>query len=342
MSARSRPYSVTHWPEPQLPVLKDDVFPKSRFWCVLEEQPSYLVPPHLLFSNMQADTRDELIVNPHCWFSHCGSPPPDVTASLQLTDKFAESGEMVWVRDPGMGTLSPFWVAKEHYAWLWAARPGRPEPAGLPAHFRALLMAAHILVPPHYAEERSGDWAATVARLIPQFRRGYVALRYLVHPFLLGAMRRYYRYQIRTGAFKLGDGQSARRYAAHNESVARFFLFQLGSMVGAIAETAVKPAYTYFASYQGGAELPKHLDRPQCEFSVTLLVDATPEPQRESLWPICLETQDGTVTVHQAIGDGLLYRGTQVPHYRHRLPEKMTSTSIFFHYVPESFSGRLD
>jgi hypothetical protein len=55
-----------------------------------------------------------------------------------------------------------------------------------------------------------------------------------------------------------------------------------------------------------------------------------------------LQTSGGTVTVYQALGDGLAYRGTQLPHYRDRLGEGQTSTSIFFHYVTENFTGSLD
>jgi hypothetical protein len=48
------------------------------------------------------------------------------------------------------------------------------------------------------------------------------------------------------------------------------------------------------------------------------------------------------VTVFQAIGDALLYRGRELPHSRDALPEGHTSTSIFFHYVREDFAGSLD
>jgi hypothetical protein len=91
-----------------------------------------------------------------------------------------------------------------------------------------------------------------------------------------------------------------------------------------------------------GAELKKHTDREQCEFSVTLCLDFSPEPELATSWPLHLDTAEGTVTVYQALGDGLVYRGTQVPHYRSVLGEGITSTSIFFHYVPAEFSGSLD
>jgi len=104
----------------------------------------------------------------------------------------------------------------------------------------------------------------------------------------------------------------------------------------------VKPSYVYFGSYLSGAELKKHTDREQCEFSVTVCLDFSPEPELATSWPIRLDTPEGPVKVYQALGDGLVYRGPRVPHYRHVLGEGLTSTSIFFHYVAADFEGSLD
>lgn len=88
--------------------------------------------------------------------------------------------------------------------------------------------------------------------------------------------------------------------------------------------------------------LKQHVDREQCEFSVTLCLDYSPEPRVATPWPLRLHKPSGTVTIFQAIGDALLYRGRELPHSREALPEGHTSTSIFFHYVRESFTGSLD
>jgi hypothetical protein len=88
--------------------------------------------------------------------------------------------------------------------------------------------------------------------------------------------------------------------------------------------------------------LPKHVDREQCEFSLTMAIDYTPEPVAECPWPLKLELADGGLaTIFQALGDALLYRGRERPHFRDPLPDGHTSTSIFFHYVPEDFDGDL-
>ena len=162
----------------------------------------------------------------------------------------------------------------------------------------------------------------------------------MIHPFHIAALRRYYRYLIRTGAIRLGDGQSPRRYVAYNEPVARFFHHDIAATLSAVAGEPLKPSYVYLASYLSGAELKKHTDREQCEFSVTLCLDFSPEPALATPWPIRLDTPTGTVTVYQALGDGLAYRGTRLPHYRSALGEGQTSTSIFFHYVAADFAGR--
>jgi hypothetical protein len=216
-------------------------------------------------------------------------------------------------------------------------------PASIPADARVLLAGAGIVIPERYEERRLAEWTEVARKGAQYFREnGYVPLGRLIHPFNLAAMRRYYRHAIRCGDIRLGDEQSSRRYFAHNESVACFFHHQIANAVGAIAGEAIKPSYVYFGSYLSGAELKKHTDREQCEISVTLCVDFSPEPELATSWPIRLDTAEGPVKVYQALGDGLVYRGTRVPHYRHVLAEGRTSTSIFFHYVPADFSGSLE
>jgi hypothetical protein len=207
----------------------------------------------------------------------------------------------------------------------------------------SVLRLAGILTPPNYLTLRRKKWEDIIALCVSQFAQlGYAPVSGMIHPLHLSALRRYYRHLIRTGGFELGDAQNSRRYGIHNEPVARFFHHQLTALMSAIAGQQVKPSYVYFAAYQEGAELMQHTDRPQCEFSITFCVDYSPEPRRKTSWPIVFETLRGKTTVFQAIGDGLFYRGCQLPHSRPKIPSGHTSTSIFFHYVPEDFDGPLD
>jgi hypothetical protein len=315
--------------------------PPDRFHCLLDELPLHLIPQRQLESSCRENQRS-LFLSPECSVLAAGQVPKELESHRDLLKDFDLQGPVAWVRDPATGSLHPFWLGPRLEAVVSSLRTGTLVPASIPNDVRMLLAGSGILTAEKQVERRMEEWGEVVRKSSQRFReKGYAPLRNLIHPFTLAALRRYYRHAIRCGAIPLGDVQSARRYAAHNESVARFFHHQIAGAVSAVVGEPVKPSYVYLASYLSGAELKKHIDRGQCEFSVTLCLDFSPEPDMATSWPIRLDTPEGTVTVYQALGDGLVYRGTQVPHYRHVLPPGRTSTSIFFHYVPTNFSGEL-
>jgi hypothetical protein len=318
--------------------------PPGRFHCLLDELPLHLIPqPALAQLRLREKAQSHLFLNPDCIFCPAGQLPPALESVRELVSGFSLQGTIAWVRDPATGSLRPFWLGPELEAAIRALRTGKTMPSALPATTCTVLSHAGVLVSDNHAELRRREWKKAVEGSAPYFQgKGYAPLTILIHPFHVAALRRYYRYLIRTGAIQRGDRQSARRYVAYNEPVARFFHHQIATTLSALAGEPLKPSYVYMASYLSGAELKKHIDREQCEFSVTLCLDFSPEPALESPWPIRLESPTGTVTVHQALGDGLVYRGTRLPHYRGVLGEGQTSTSIFFHYVRAGFAGSLD
>jgi hypothetical protein len=313
--------------------------PPGQFHCLLDELPLHLIPQRRLESQCWRD----LFLNPECSVLPAGQVPGELELHRYLLKDFYLQGTIAWVRDLATNSLQPFWLGPRLEGVVASLRPGTPVPDTVPRDVLLLLVGAGILTTAGQAERRLAEWAEVVRKGAQQFReRGYVPLGNLIHPFNVAALRRYYRHAVRRGAICLGDVQSPRRYAAHNESVARFFHYQITNAVSAVVGEAIKPSYVYLASYLSGADLKKHIDREQCEFSVTLCLDFSPEPEFATTWPIRLDTAEGAVTVYQALGDGLVYRGTKVPHYRDVLAEGHTSTSIFFHYVPADFSGELE
>lgn len=318
--------------------------PPEQFHCSLERLPLHLIPRrHLKSLSSVIDPAQPSFLNPHCMMLSAGHLPAELQGQSDLVENFSLNTTIVWVRNPGTRSLQPFWPGPKLEQVISSLRPGEMVPDSLPQRTRSILCAAGILVRENKLESGALAWSHVAKQSCSQFKKkGYAPLSNLIHPFNLAALRRYYRHEIRRGAIRLGDHQSARRYVAHNESVARFFHRQMASAVSATVGEPVKPSYVYFASYLSGAELEKHTDRAQCEFSVTLSLDFSPEPDLATSWPIRLDTAAGTIAVYQALGDGLLYRGTRVPHYRHKLAEGRTSTSIFFHYVPAGFAGSLE
>jgi hypothetical protein len=314
-------------------------YPTEAYHCLLDEQPYYLVPPRLY----GFDPPGPLLVNPDVWFSWQGPPPADKADRLRGTAPVFAGGHQVWVTDPATRAVWPYWVGEDYLSHLWNLRPGEWLAQELPPLVLWVLARAEILVTPGHASRRRQQWHAAARQSAGSFvQRGYTALPGLVPALHLGALRRYYRYHTRTGSFALGDDQVGRRHVAHNEGVASFVHAQLVDAASDIAQTTLVPSYAYLAAYESGSELTTHTDREQCEYTVTLCVDATPEPRAQSPWPIKLDVAEGTLAVWQFLGDGLLFRGRYLPHHRDQLPPGHTSTSLLLHYVDETFDGALN
>ena len=321
----------------------------DRFACFLEKQPALLVPRRFLRADSLRDTSQtglrevtELVWNPSCILCERGEVRPQLSGIEKWRDGFAlNDHSTAWVQDVDRQQWYPFWMDDELAARVRdSQQSGRMN--GFDASEREVLLGAGILTTAARSEAARKQWAESVERNRERFQeRGYTAVDGLLHPYHIGELRRYYRRLIRRGRVVLGDYQSARRYVAHNEPIERFFHLQLTNMVAQLVGEPVKPSYVYLASYLSGARLPRHTDREQCEFGISLCLDYAPEPASVTPWPLYLETGRGRVTVEQALGDALLYRGCELPHYRDPLPDGQISTSIFFHYVCTDFQGSL-
>lgn len=318
-------------------------FPPDRYYCLLDELPLHLLPQQARYLlSVVAGDRKKLVLNPECRLLPPKHPPEELEREREYLSAFAQQGTIAWVHDVQRQALLPFWLGPVLEQILRELRPNEPVPAIVSEHVLALLLGAGILI----HTEKNGEPNLPELELIGAAKKsfsekGYAILPELIHPFHVAALRRYFRYQIRSGRIRLGDQQSSLRYVVHNEPVARYFHHQIARTLSDVAGETLKPSYVYLASYLSGAELKKHIDREQCEFSITLCLDFSPEPSAASPWPIRLDTSDSTATVYQMLGDGLAYRGTRLPHYRDKLGPGQTSTSIFFHYVAADFDGPL-
>ena len=307
------------------------------FRCLLDEQPGYLAPSS---SGHPRVACRRLILNPQCRFSWtCGTPPEAADAAAWLAAGAQDA--IVWV--PAATGWQPFWVGDACRELLGRCSFGGPVPEGAPDRAVDALRQAGILIAISHRETAGKRWHAAAATSARRFRqRRYASIPGLLHAFQIDALRKYYRRLVRTGGMYLGDAQASCRYACHNEAVSRFFHLQLTDAISEIAGEKVKPSYTYVVSYQGGAELEPHTDREQCEFTLSMLVDYPPEHERESPWPLCIRPGKRTVRVIQNIGDAVLFCGRQLPHFRPKLADGFTSTTMLLHYVRQDFAGPLD
>jgi hypothetical protein len=189
--------------------------------------------------------------------------------------------------------------------------------------------------------------AGQLARLRHDLRTHRTALQpRIVTGTALGEMQRYYRALVEEGYAQYGgEGGEPHRWVLHNDALSRAMHPSLAAPVSAIAGLALKPSFSYLIVYLEGAALERHTDRPQCAITAVLQVDFDPEPvpaDGVAPWPLHFRRDGGVESMSLALGDLLVFRGTEVEHYREPLTSGHSSTSLAFCFVTEDFDGSLD
>jgi len=94
-----------------------------------------------------------------------------------------------------------------------------------------------------------------------------------------------------------------------------------------LIECELLPTYAYGRVYANGNILEKHRDRPSCEISLTVQLART----HHYAWPIFM----GNKRYDLAEGDGVLYLGCDIEHWREKCdgPADYRSGQAFFHFV---------
>lgn len=119
-----------------------------------------------------------------------------------------------------------------------------------------------------------------------------------------------------------GDAQVSNSNSYYSLPVCNILLGRLADRVSEAAGKKLIPTYSYCRICFKGAELKPHKDRPSCEYSVTLnLLQSHP-------WLIYM----GKRGVVQNPGDGVLYKGCDIEHYR-PVFEGDEYIQVFLHYV---------
>lgn len=333
-------------------LLKAQLFRRAKtfagthsYSCFLDEQPSELNLRGAGRTLQPSADGAGLTVNSSFRYQPGSNPPIEILQRVLPLDSFLCGYPIAWVEDPGTNIWSPFWARGEWVEVLQSLRPGQPAPSGMSPAVRRTLTEAHILVPGTYEESTRARWQDTCRSACAQYQaEGYAVVHGMIDPLHISAMRRYYRAIVAQGGLPLGDSQVPGRYVVHSEVLASFFHPQLESLVSRVAGEPVKPSYVYFASYRPGAALAKHVDRAQCQFSISLLADYVPESEGPCGWPLYMEypnVPDSVRAADLAVGDGVFYKGRELLHSRQPLPEGHQSTSLFLHYVPKDFAGDL-
>ncbi|WP_428265316.1 sulfotransferase [Haliangium sp.] len=318
---------------------------RVRFSCFLDQlEPELAHDPDALLSD------EPEVVSPGFCFQRGATVPLALVRRARFRERFLSDYPLLWNEDPATLVLYPFWARREH-VWLFDAfEPGQPPPSSLDPGLAERLRHAGVLTTRGAVARRCERGQAMFTRARDELERErYCTLPGLLQRAYVAALAQYYRALVDTGEWALGDGQVERRHGWHDEPLARYLHHQLIELVSGVAGEPVKPSYCYASAYRGGAALHAHLDRRQCEYTMSVLVDHSSgqyaghmSDAESAPWPLWFQAPGGKRSVTLALGDAVLFRGCELPHWREAAPPDWAQTMLLFHYVPMSFVGVLD
>jgi hypothetical protein len=183
-------------------------------------------------------------------------------------------------------------------------------------------------------------WAAAD---LDSVQSGFAAERFLAMPGLLSGaatsqVANYYR-RIAEARWMV-PAPDPERLVTANDPVGRALLRQFLPIVQAIVGGPIRESYTFTADYLPGAALPMHVDRLQCEYTISLFLDYGRLPVGEhSPWSldVALPLHAEPLRFYQTRGEGILFKGRDLPHGRPVALEHDRCLVIMLHYVDADF-----
>jgi len=93
-----------------------------------------------------------------------------------------------------------------------------------------------------------------------------------IKPSILKILQKYYRKCLSQNIFEKEDIQS-NCFKVHNEFISRILHYEMLPFINHIIGKKLKPTYTYMSFYTKGCDLPAHTDRPECQYTVSMVID---------------------------------------------------------------------
>jgi hypothetical protein len=122
------------------------------------------------------------------------------------------------------------------------------------------------------------------------------------------------------------------RHHVHNDPALVKIHEYLVSWISKHFGRPIKKSYCFLSIYREGGVCPRHVDRPQCQYTIDICIS------HRDPWIIYVDDLPYKLNEN----DALIYSGTGSPHYRQRMTTGNHCFLVFFHFVEESFEGPLD
>lgn len=99
-------------------------------------------------------------------------------------------------------------------------------------------------------------------------------------------------------------------YSMYGNLIVEDLLDILTDKISDVLKVELIPTYSFVSLYEKGTELKKHIDRPECEISMSLCLGYEPDDIK---WPIHI----GDKSIDLEPGDAVVYKGRDLTHWRY-------------------------
>lgn len=161
--------------------------------------------------------------------------------------------------------------------------------------------------------------------------QGFVVVKNFIPLEFANYLREYFNTLKLTGRLKDGDTQAPNSHCVYGDPAFDTFMLMSTPLVSNITGIKLLPTYTYARIYEKGSELLPHIDRNECQHSLTLSLGG----EYDSPWPIWMMKKDENTNPSSASlnpGDIVVYKGTEMVHWREKF-QGITQYQVFIHYV---------
>ena len=160
---------------------------------------------------------------------------------------------------------------------------------------------------------------------------GYVVIRQFIPRVMCDYISENIKVLEANSYFGYNDGQVEKALSGAAPIVTEMLLDVMTPVLAQAINCELYPTYSYLRIYLKGADLERHQDRPSCEVSATVPLSY----DSHYAWPIFIETRNQVKAIELEPGDALIYKGTEVPHWREAF-EGERQVQVFLHYVKQN------
>ena len=291
--------------------------------------------------------KDTIQIGSLCFNEHVklqnGTPRPVEGMGIPPENDFPIKGNLIWVFEPTSQVWSVFRINKKWHNIISQLKDKPSSISTLDVDTILLLVASKILINKEDLNNTKRKWQKKITTAKESIEtEQYAVIRDVISPLQIASLRKLSRDLEKGGYLKIDRSQGqGQRLFLHNGDAFNFIHRQLASLIRNITQEPLMPSYSFLSAYMHNSALARHLDRPQCKWNASLLVDFNPNVELEKSWPIYLEVNGKAKEVRLSLGDMVVYRGTEIPHWRPMIEAGHRQTLLLLHYVPLSFTGTL-